>query len=35
MQLGIKISVDLNSSCYSENPRQSDWVARELCKNMG
>lgn len=34
MQLGIKISVNLNS-CYSENPAQSDWFVVELCNNMG
>lgn len=35
LQLDIKISVNLNSSCYYEKPTQSDWFVGELWKNMG
>lgn len=28
MQMCIKTSVNLNSSCYSENPKQSDWFVK-------
>lgn len=35
MQLGIKTSANLNSSCHPENPKQSDWFVGKLRKTIG